>query len=860
MRFPLAKLLIVLAAVSGCVSTIWAQSVYWSPSSGTLQQGKSNAIDLFFDSCQPEGQPELPEISGLDLRFRGQSSSTNIINGRRSSKVILNYQATPLRLGTVTLPSIRVQTSEGEMQVRAARFEVVEATVGNSGVSPDEVFVSLFQNRDDKIYVGEVFELEYVAGAKEEYQLADLSVPEWNPTEIVSGGLVDGQVSRVNYQGSPYLIKLYTTKAIATSPGIKQLPSATQEATVVIGRRRNIFQEAVYDSFIIESDPFALEILPLPEGAPASFKGAVGQFELDSRVVPEQVQVGEPVTWTLELKGTGNWPAGIGVPARSVSSRFKAIQPEINNEFSEDNLFSGSQSEDIVLIPTEAGTFDFGPLEYTYFDPQEETYKTISLPSRTVTVTPAVPQSPQGTATPAEAGPPGADQFSGETPSYDLNPSGQNTFQKPPQLLKDPQVSKRSAKAPSEKFSLLRPTLLAVSAPIAGWLVLAMLQSILVDPRRPERRALRQLRKLSRLASPSDLEQQKQHHRRWRDAASRYFAVRALEPTPLEIFNSAKTLRNEEFAKHWSKAWELSDQLLFGRGNIDQKEWERLQKLAVGMCPGKNYKPSSVFRVKSWFPAIALSCIALVDPHSGIAQEIDDLEPAELYQQGKFEQAAAQWLGALDSEPQVVEHRYNAGLAFAQMGDWPRAWAYWTSAFCLDPSDENVAWNLRIAHQNTSAYDPVLQSLIEGEGLYRIVRLRSPSAWQTLSQQAIWALGIFLFAAILTIYVKPLRRASAYLLVLAVLSGLFAYFSAWALSKYEALGEPDSILVVAEAPLLSIPTDLQAEQVSSVVAEGTIVTRQKSFLGWVKIELPNGESGWLRQENLLPLYGPATQG
>jgi hypothetical protein len=177
----------------------------------------------------------------------------------------------------------------------------------------------------------------------------------------------------------------------------------------------------------------------------------------------------------------------------------------------------------------------------------------------------------------------------------------------------------------------------------------------------------------------------------------------------------------------------------------------------------------------------------------------------------------------------------------------------------LDPSNDAVAWNLRIAHQNTSAYDPILQSLIEGKGLYRIVRLHSPAAWQELSQQAIWVLGILLFLSILALYLCPRRRFSAYLLAATLFSGLFASFAQWAHLKYEALGEPDSILVIAEAPLLTIPTDLQTEQVSTSVGEGAVVKKQLTFLGWVKIQLPNGESGWLRQEKLLPLYGKISQ-
>ncbi|MBK1877726.1 BatD family protein [Pelagicoccus mobilis] len=856
---------ITLLATLSCVSTFWAQSVYWSPSNGTLQEGKANSIDLFYDSCEPDGDPDLPAIGNLSLNFRGRSNSRSLINGRLSAKTIFNYQAIPSQLGQLTIPSFRVKTSEGEIQVPAARFEVVEATVGNSGLSPSEVFLSLFQIRDEKIYQGEVFNLDYIAGAKQEYQLADLSVPSWSPTRLVTNGLVDNQVTGVSYQGANYTVKVYQAKVLATESGTIEIPGAKQEATVVIGRRRDfMFQEPVYDAFTIESDPFALEVLPLPSGAPDSFNGAVGEFSLESQVVPEQVQVGEPVTWTLELSGTGNWPAGIGVPARSVSSRFKAIQPEIKNEFAENDLFTGVQTEDIVLIPTQEGSFEFGPIKYTYFDPVEERYKTIEIPSKTVTVVPPEPGNPALT---SGSDSPSIDQIaSGNSPyeqgSYDLDPTGQNTFEKPPEILKAPRLTSNSFAAPENPRSpanLIAPTAVALACPLAFWFLLALVKSASTDPRKQERIALAELRKISRKSPPNDPDALKQYHRDWRSAAAHYFVPGNLEPTPEEITNAAAALRDEEFANTWHQAWILSDKTLFGPDSIDQAEWTQLQKKAVDATPSKKISLSRVFKYESWFPAaIAVLILVSLTPSSN-AQEHAELDPQQLYNEGNFAAAAANWITAINDAPYAAEPRYNAGLAVAQLGDWSTAWALWTSAFCLDPSNKDVAWNLRIAHQNTSAFDPVLQSLIEGEDYYSIIRLRSPAQWQTLSAQALWALGTLLTLGVVAIYFRPIKKLAGTLMALGALAGVLAYFAAWSHQKYEALGEPDTLLVTQESPLLSIPTDLQQEQVSTTVGAGTVVKLEKTFLSWMKINLPNGESGWLRQEKIMPLYGEISQ-
>lgn len=859
MRPVSIKIHISLLLAITIVSNIWAQSVYWSPSSGTLQKGKANSIDLFYDSCEPTEEPNLPTLDNLTLNFRRRSSSRSLINGQLSSKIILNYQAIPSELGQLTIPSIRVQTSEGEIQVPAARFEIVEASVGNTGLSPSEVFISLFQNRDEKIYQGEVFELEYIAGAKQQYQLVDLSVPTWNPKQLVTTGLEDSRVASANLEGSAYTVKVYLANAMATESGVMEIPGASQDATVVIGRRRDfMFQEPVYDSFKIESDPFALEILPLPTDAPNSFAGAVGEFQLDSRVVPEQVQVGEPVTWTLELSGTGNWPAGIGVPARSVSSRFKAIQPEIKNEFAENDLFTGIQTEDIVLIPTEAGSFQFGPLEYTYFDPKAERYKTITIPSTTVSVSPAEQKGPAGG---NEAGNDPGTLASSEfdKASLDLSPTGQDSREKTPEILREPLAGETLFSVPGQprnSRSLIMPTAIAVVSPLALWFLLAFSRSIATDPKKAERKALSELRKISRMPLPSDAPSIKKLHHKWRSAASRYLLPETEEPSPDQITAAAQELRGEEFAKYWRDAWLISDQTLFGQGKSDQAEWSRLQKLAVGASPAKYAALSRIFKYSSWFPCLALVLTFSLAIEQASAQGEEANQAAELYQNGNFAAAGAIWTAQINKSPEALEPRYNAGLAAAQQGDWPRAWAFWTSALCLDPHNDDLAWNIKIAHQNTTAYDPVLRSLVEREGLFSIISMQSPAGWQRLSYHSIWALGILLGLGVVAIYVRPVRRSAGPLIAAGILAGVLAHFSVWAHQKYEALGEPDTQLFVEDASLLSIPTDLQQDQVTSSAGAGTIAKVEKRFLTWVKVSLPNGETGWTRQQNLLPLYGP----
>ncbi|MDQ8203081.1 BatD family protein [Pelagicoccus sp. SDUM812003] len=852
MRSTCRLLSFITVILSICVSTTWAQNVFWSPSGGTFQEGKGNSLDLVFDGCEPAGELAPPDVDGLSLTFRGTSSSTNIVNGRVTRKVIYSYQAVPNRRGSIEIPSFTVDTDKGDVQVPQARYTVVEATVGSSGAKPEDVFLSRFQLRDGEIYAGEVFELDYYAGAKQDYQLVDLSPPEWETKGLVTNGLKEVQAGSLDLEGQRYTAKAYKARAMATESGILELPGTKQEATIVVGRRRDfLFQEPVYDSFAIESEPFSLEILPLPDNAPPNFSGAVGDFELESRVVPDQVQVGEPVTWTLKLSGEGNWPEGISVPQRTVSNKFRAIQPEIKTEFEQGDLFKGSQSEDIVLIPTEEGVFNFGPLSFSYFDPKQGEYKTIEIPSQRITVSPAAGSpaqpsapSPAGDAASTFAPPSGAE-------TYDFNLAGENTAKRAPELPQEPLASKTTLPAPRAHLSLLPYTLAAILAPLGVWFILAMIRSVVDDPLRPRRQALRRWRKLTDEATAKGGDALIELQRPWRQALAGYLGLQNTEPSAEEVRLAALQAGNDEFAREFQSLWTLSDQLLYGAKKTSSSDWAALAKRLANAAKCPRYRLGQLFTRQAWMGAAAALCLLLAP-----ATELRADQGADAYESGDFATAEQAWVSSINAEPYVFEHRYNAGLAAAQQQDWGRAWAYWVGAFCLNPHEPRLEWNLKLAHGHTDAYDPVLQSLLEKDGIHRVIRMLSPAGWQRLAIGSLWFAGGFLTLAILTLHLTPSRRSSFLLFLAFALSGTNAYFSKWASSEYGSLSDTDALLVTASVPLNSIPSELDAEQISSAISAGTILRPTRDFLGWLKVTLPNGDIGWIRRENVMPLYGP----
>ncbi|MDP1987161.1 hypothetical protein, partial [Phenylobacterium sp.] len=97
-----------------------------------------------------------------------------------------------------------------------------------------------------------------------------------------------------------------------------------------------------------------------------------------------------------------------------------------------------------------------------------------------------------------------------------------------------------------------------------------------------------------------------------------------------------------------------------------------------------------------------------------------------------------------------------------------------------------------------------------------------------------------------------LTRAGLTLAGMAVIGGVI---SATALSGYGVLASDKAVLVWGAGPLRPLPVDTPAEEAEIQLAGGTAGRIDKAYLGWRRVRLADGRSGWTRVERLLPVWG-----
>jgi len=128
----------------------------------------------------------------------------------------------------------------------------------------------------------------------------------------------------------------------------------------------------------LNSKPVEINVNALPEkNKPDDFSGAVGNFNVDATIENKKIAARDEATLRITVKGTGNlpivnapqisWPATIeGYDATAKENVDKSVAP-----------MSGSKSFDYIFSPKQKGDYTIPPIDFSYFDPATNSYKTL---------------------------------------------------------------------------------------------------------------------------------------------------------------------------------------------------------------------------------------------------------------------------------------------------------------------------------------------------------------------------------------------------------------------------------------------------------------------------------------------------
>ena len=136
----------------------------------------------------------------------------------------------------------------------------------------------------------------------------------------------------------------------------------------------------------VNSNSASINILPLPQPQPNGFTGAVGTFNIDSRLIGNSFRTNDPATLIYTISGTGNIKY-VKEPVIDFPTEFEQYTPknDIDAEV-QGNDVTGRMTVEYTFVPQSVGDFTIGSNKFVYFNPQTKQYVTLNTPSYLIKV------------------------------------------------------------------------------------------------------------------------------------------------------------------------------------------------------------------------------------------------------------------------------------------------------------------------------------------------------------------------------------------------------------------------------------------------------------------------------------------
>jgi len=364
-----------------------------------------------------------------------------------NSSVTYNYTILPLQAGRFIIPPQTIRVGNSSLRTPELRLNVADSpgrsTRSNQSAQPANaaklVFAELIVPKKTA-YVGEIVPVQIRLGFDPRAHPKLLEGPEISGQGFTAQKLQQSGENLETINGRSYDVVTFKTAIAAARAGKFEIGPVKAKAQVLAARRPNTprsrspfdlfnLDDPFSDPFFsdpfsqfgerreieINSEPVAFEVKPLPQNAPPSFSGAIGNFTMTTEAKPKSVQIGDPITVTSTISGRGNFDR-VNAPAVEDDRGWHKYPPSSKFKNDDEVGISGTKTFEMVLSPNEKKQ-NIPLLAFSYFDPAKEQYVTlrsdpiaIEVQGGAVPVPASVTSQPAASAMPAAAATPAAKQ------------------------------------------------------------------------------------------------------------------------------------------------------------------------------------------------------------------------------------------------------------------------------------------------------------------------------------------------------------------------------------------------------------------------------------------------------------------
>ena len=127
----------------------------------------------------------------------------------------------------------------------------------------------------------------------------------------------------------------------------------------------------------LASRTLSVRVRPLPDPAPALFDGAVGQFDMTTRVEADSAAVGRPLSLTVRVEGQGTLTT-LSPPRLDSVPGLDVYEPTVETDVERNGRsLRGTKTFTYTLVPRTGGRHAVPRVAFSYFDPEKQQYQTL---------------------------------------------------------------------------------------------------------------------------------------------------------------------------------------------------------------------------------------------------------------------------------------------------------------------------------------------------------------------------------------------------------------------------------------------------------------------------------------------------
>lgn len=445
MQAALQKMISFFFLLSGYLA---GAQVKFSASVNPAQIGKDEytQLKLTVENAKEVQQINPPSLKDfIILSGPNQESGMSMVNGNGKRYIALSYVLKPRGVGNFSIPSASATADGANYSSNPVDIKVTATASGNNQVinsfntpfgnidpfaepTPRALYKDYIlrkgENPADKVnknmfvklevdktscYVGEPVIATYKLYTRLRSESNMTKNPSFNGFSVIDLQQQDNSYRVEKQNGREYNVYIIRkVQLYPLLPGNLELGTAEIENNVhfikteYLNQQGGIFDEMFQDfadasippegiedhKVTLQNKPLSILAKPLPDiNKPASFKGAVGNFQIETRVEKNNFSTDDAGKLVMTISGVGNlqmvnppeinWPGGIeGFDSKATDDLYKSTIP-----------LSGKKMFEFPFTVSKPGTYTIPALEFSFFNPRDLKYKTVNTNPLQVTVT-----------------------------------------------------------------------------------------------------------------------------------------------------------------------------------------------------------------------------------------------------------------------------------------------------------------------------------------------------------------------------------------------------------------------------------------------------------------------------------------